>query len=43
MRGHLAYAGSEITIMSPDEFARFVQEDRPKWARIAKEAGIEPQ
>jgi tripartite-type tricarboxylate transporter receptor subunit TctC len=43
VRSHLAYAGAEIPIMSPEEFARFIQEDRPKWARIAKEAGIEPQ
>jgi tripartite-type tricarboxylate transporter receptor subunit TctC len=43
VRSHLAYAGAEIPIMSPEEFAKFVREDRPRWVRIVKEAGIEPE
>lgn len=43
VRSHLAYAGAEIPIMSPGEFAEFVRTDRPKWVDIVKAAGIEPQ
>jgi tripartite-type tricarboxylate transporter receptor subunit TctC len=43
VRAHLAYAGAEIPIMTPDEFAAFVKKDRPKWIAIVKEAGIEAQ
>jgi tripartite-type tricarboxylate transporter receptor subunit TctC len=43
VRSHLAYAGAEIPIMTPEEFAQFVRQDRPKWAKIIKEAGIEPE
>ena len=43
VRGHLAYAGAEIPIMTPDEFADFVKKDRPTWVEIVKQAGIEPQ
>ena len=43
MTSHLAYAGAEIPIMSPQEFADFVRKDRPKWAEIIRAAGVEPQ
>jgi tripartite-type tricarboxylate transporter receptor subunit TctC len=43
VRGHLAYAGAEIPIMSADEFAQFINEDRPRWVRIVQEAGIQPE
>lgn len=40
---HLAYAGAEIPIMNPQEFADFVRKDRPKWVEIIRAAGVEPQ
>jgi tripartite-type tricarboxylate transporter receptor subunit TctC len=43
VRSHLAYAGTDIPIMSPDEFATFVREDRPRWVKIVKDAGIQPE
>ncbi len=43
VRSHLAYAGAEIPIMTPEEFADFVRKDRPTWVEIARQAGIEPQ
>jgi tripartite-type tricarboxylate transporter receptor subunit TctC len=29
--------------MSPAEFARYIEQDTAKWARVIKEAGITPQ
>ncbi len=43
VRSHLAYAGADIPIMTPEEFAAFVRKDRPTWVEIIRQAGIEPQ
>ena len=43
MRNHLAYAGAEIPIMSPQEFAEFIRNDRPRWAALARQAGVKPE
>jgi tripartite-type tricarboxylate transporter receptor subunit TctC len=43
VRGHLAYVGAEITLMTPDEFAQFIREDRPRWLEAIKAAGIQPE
>jgi tripartite-type tricarboxylate transporter receptor subunit TctC len=38
-----AFQGAEVSIWTPEQFAQFIAADRPKWAAIAKAAGIEPQ
>ena len=43
VRSHLAYAGAEIPIMSAQEFADFVRKDRPRWADLARQAGVKPE
>ena len=40
---HLSSRGHEPVANTPDEFARFLAEDRATSARIVKEAGVEPQ
>jgi tripartite-type tricarboxylate transporter receptor subunit TctC len=35
--------GTDIAPMNPAEFDRFIRSEIAKWARLAKEAGIEPQ
>ena len=40
---HLASRGHEPVANTPDEFARFLSEDRATSARIVKDAGVEPQ
>jgi tripartite-type tricarboxylate transporter receptor subunit TctC len=43
VRSHLAYAGAEIPIMSPQEFAEFIRKDRPRWGDLARQAGVKPE
>lgn len=40
---HLTSRGHEAVANTPDEFARFLDEDRRMSARIVKDAGVEPQ
>ena len=40
---HLTSRGHEPVANTPEEFARFLAEDRATSARIVKEAGVEPQ
>jgi tripartite-type tricarboxylate transporter receptor subunit TctC len=40
---HLASRGHEPVADTPDEFARFLAEDRVTSARIVKDAGVQPQ
>ena len=40
---HLASRGHEPVANTPDEFARFLAEDRATSARIVKDAGVQPQ
>jgi tripartite-type tricarboxylate transporter receptor subunit TctC len=40
---HLTSRGHEPVANTPDEFARFLAEDRALSARIVKDAGVEPQ
>ena len=40
---HLVARGHEPVADTPDEFARFLKEDRAMSARIVKDAGVEPQ
>jgi len=43
VRSHLAYVGAEISPMTPDEFAQFIREDRPRWLALLRAAGIKPE
>ncbi len=43
VRSHVAMAGSTYPLWSPEEFAEFIRNDRPRWGEIARAAGIEPQ
>jgi tripartite-type tricarboxylate transporter receptor subunit TctC len=43
VRGHTAFAGAELDIWTPEEFAQYARKERPRWAQIVKAAGIEPQ
>jgi tripartite-type tricarboxylate transporter receptor subunit TctC len=43
VRSHLAYAGAEIPIMSPQQFAEFIRNDRSRWGELARQAGVTPE
>jgi tripartite-type tricarboxylate transporter receptor subunit TctC len=43
VRGHTAFAGAELDIWTPEEFAQYARKERPRWAQIVKAAGIAPQ
>jgi tripartite-type tricarboxylate transporter receptor subunit TctC len=40
VKQRMADVGFEIVGGSPDEFAKLIREEIPKWNRIVKEAGI---
>ena len=35
--------GMDVGPMNPEQLARFIQAEIGKWARLAKEAGIQPE
>ena len=39
----LVEEGSEIRIMSPAEFGRFIRAENERWVKVVKDAGIKPQ
>jgi tripartite-type tricarboxylate transporter receptor subunit TctC len=43
VRSHLAMAGSDYPQWSPEQFAEFIERDRPRWAEVMRVARIEPQ
>lgn len=43
VRSHVAMAGSSYPLWTPEQFAEFIRNDRPRWGEIARTAGIEPQ
>ena len=43
MRTYLAAQGLEPVTSTPDEFAAFIRSEIPKFAKIARAAGLEPQ
>jgi len=43
VRGHVAFAGAEPDIWTPEEFAQDARKERPRWAQIVKASGIAPQ
>jgi tripartite-type tricarboxylate transporter receptor subunit TctC len=43
VRGHLAMKGSDYPQWSPEQFAEFIEGDRPRWAEVMRVAHIEPQ
>ena len=43
VRGNPAFSGAELPLMTPEEFAAFIREDRPRWAEVVRVAGVEPE
>jgi tripartite-type tricarboxylate transporter receptor subunit TctC len=43
MREKLAADGTDPVGNSPDEFARYIKSELTKWARVARDAGIQPE
>jgi tripartite-type tricarboxylate transporter receptor subunit TctC len=37
----LKKVGGEPSPMSPDEFAQFIQSERPKWKDVVKASGVQ--
>lgn len=35
--------GAEVVASTPDEFAQKIRSDMAKWAKVIKQAGIQPQ
>jgi len=42
LKARLAPQGIELVTNSPAEFARFIRADQVKWAKLMKQAGINP-
>lgn len=40
VKERLANVGFEIVGSSPDEFAKLIREEIPKWTKVVREAGI---
>ena len=40
---HYQSAGSNVMVMGPEELRRFIDAETDKWARLAKEANIQPE
>jgi hypothetical protein len=43
MKTRLGATGLEVSTIGPDAFGEFIKAEIGKWARNAKEAGIEPE
>jgi tripartite-type tricarboxylate transporter receptor subunit TctC len=43
IKERLAGDGADPVGNMPDEFARFIQSELPKWAKVARDAGIRPE
>ena len=43
MRERLIADGTDPVGSSPDEFARYIQSELTKWAKVARDAGIQPE
>ena len=39
IRSQLLNLGQEVMLNTPEEFVRYIQEDREKWAKVVKESG----
>jgi tripartite-type tricarboxylate transporter receptor subunit TctC len=39
IKTQLLSLGQELTLNTPEEFVRFIQADREKWAKVVKESG----
>jgi tripartite-type tricarboxylate transporter receptor subunit TctC len=42
-RKRLADQGIELTPLTPDKYAAFIHAERAKWAKVVKDAGIQPR
>lgn len=43
IKSRLAADGADTVGSSPDEFARYIQSELVKWAKVARDAGIQPE
>jgi tripartite-type tricarboxylate transporter receptor subunit TctC len=43
IKARLAGDGADPVGSSPEEFARYIQSELAKWAKVAREAGIQPE
>lgn len=44
MGGQLAFTFVDLAnALAPDEFGRFIRSEIAKWAKLVKDAGIQPQ
>jgi tripartite-type tricarboxylate transporter receptor subunit TctC len=43
IKARLASDGADTVGSSPDEFTRYIQSELVKWAKVAREAGIQPE
>ena len=43
IKARLAADGADTVGSSPEEFARYIQSELVKWAKVAREAGIQPE
>ena len=42
-RDTFATLGADVALMNPDQLARFIPVEIAKWAKLVKEAGIQPE
>ena len=43
IRTRMQAVGADPSGNTPDQFARFIRDDQGKWAKLLREAGIEPE
>lgn len=43
IKARLAADGADLVASTPDEFTRYIQSELVKWAKVAREAGIQPE
>ena len=43
IRGNASFSGAELPLLTADEFAALINEDRPRWVQLVRLAGVEPE
>lgn len=43
VRGNTSFSGAELPLLTPEEFAKLIEEERPRWVQLVRVAGIEPE
>lgn len=43
IRNGLALTGTDVALLDPSDFARFVQDEIPRWAELVKLSGLHPE